>query len=105
MELRSRPSADNSAMELVCVGEFDLGAVPAWRSVVLELLRDGWSSIVVDLTEVTFIDSAGLGALIGLRRRCRDAQGALTLIPSPEVSRVLEAAEIEALFSSSVGPR
>jgi anti-anti-sigma factor len=47
--------------------------------------------VVVDLSEVHFIDSSGLGALIALHQRAADVGGELTLrAPSDAVRRVLD---------------
>ena len=50
------------------VGECDLATVPRFRQAVVGATRDR-SSLVVDLSALEFIDSVGLGVLIGARRR------------------------------------
>ncbi len=54
-------------------GEVDVATAPALRAAVDEALDRGPADVVVDLPGVTFIDSTGLGVLIGARRRCLDA--------------------------------
>jgi anti-anti-sigma factor len=54
-------------------GEVDLGAAPMIRSRIKALLRDeSTAGIVVDLSAVSFIDSSGIGVLIGCRRIAAD---------------------------------
>lgn len=53
------------------VGELDAFTVDRFRDHLAELPVDG--GLVIDLSEVPFMDSAGLGALIGGIRRMRDA--------------------------------
>ena len=80
------------------LGELDLAAVPGFRSATQEALRDGWTDLGIDLANVSFIDSAGLGVLIGLRRRLVESDGSLTLRINEHVARVLDATEVGALF-------
>jgi anti-sigma B factor antagonist len=47
-------------------GEVDVYAAPALRDGLTDLLNEG-SSVVVDLSEVGFLDSTGLGALVAAR--------------------------------------
>ncbi len=86
-------------MVVSLIGEFDLAAVPAWRSATTELLRDGWTALQLDMREVTFIDSTGVGSLIGLRRRVHDAGGTLSLIVSDSVAHTLHAADVDQIFA------
>lgn len=55
------------------VGEIDASTVPMFREQLLEVSQKG--NVVIDLSEVPFMDSAGLGALIGGIRRTREAGG------------------------------
>lgn len=103
MDLATRPTPDGSAVELRIAGEFDLAQLPAFKSASSAVLRDGFSRVIVDLTDVSFLDSSGVGALLGLRRRCRDAGGDLVVQPSTVVRRVLEACEVEGHFGLTVG--
>ena len=47
--------------------------------------------VVVDLQQITFIDSAGLGVLVGAHRRMRERGGRLRIVrPPPLVERAFE---------------
>ncbi len=83
-------------------GDFDLGAVASVRSAFHEVVADGWSTVLVDLEEVSFIDSAGLGILIGLARRCRENGGTCVLLGVQDgVARLLEVTGLDGLFPSA----
>lgn len=51
------------------VGEFDLSAVESFRSCVERAVDCTGGAIVVDLADLTFIDSTGISALLAMRRR------------------------------------
>ena len=61
-------------------GEIDTYTVPAVRRAFEEIAVSRNGKIVVDLREVTFVDSSGLGAVIGLYHRVRAAGGRLQLL-------------------------
>lgn len=71
-------------------GELDLASVPAVRERLLALAVDGQVNQVLDLTNLTFMDSAGLGVIVATRRRLRTLQGALVLAcPNETILRLL----------------
>lgn len=75
---------------LVCrpVGAIDAFSVSTFRDAVAGVPRG--AALVVDLSAVSFLDSAGLGALIGAIRRLRHLGGEVAVAsPRPLVSRVL----------------
>ena len=56
--------------------------------------------MVVDLSAVTFIDSTGLGVLIGARKRCIDAGRELRVVVSePRILKVFEITGLNDLFT------
>jgi anti-sigma B factor antagonist len=64
-------------------GEIDVFTAPQLRERVIKLLGDGIRHIVADLREVNFVDSTGLGALVGSLKRLRERDGSLKLITGP----------------------
>jgi anti-anti-sigma factor len=65
-------------------GRLNMVAAPAFKNLVEETVASGQSRIVVDLGQVTFIDSSGLGALISGLKATRQAGGDLRLADVPE---------------------
>lgn len=81
---------DNAADHTICrpVGELDAYTVGQFRESLGELATAG--RLLIDLSEVPFMDSAGLGALIGGIRRAREAGGEVAVACSrPTLTRLL----------------
>ncbi|MFV0525991.1 MAG: STAS domain-containing protein [Acidimicrobiales bacterium] len=69
-------------------GELDAYTVGTFRDALTRLA--GKRRLLIDLSEVPFMDSAGLGALIGGIRRTREAEGAVAVACSrPALTRLL----------------
>lgn len=62
------------------VGELDLMTSPVLRRRVHEAVAQGRHHLVLDLSEVSFCDSSGVGVLIAARRLIRSCRGRLRLI-------------------------
>ncbi|MFF7816455.1 STAS domain-containing protein [Streptomyces sp. NPDC007945] len=78
------PHTDGTLAVMALSGEFDIATAPAVRAQALELIADGHPDLVADLAGVTFCDSSGLGALVGIWRCAKDAGGTLTLAAIPD---------------------
>ena len=66
-------------------GEIDLYSVKLLKekvSIILEGKKV--SNLLMDLTQVNYIDSTGLGILIGIKRRCTEKGGRMTLVSGSE---------------------
>ncbi|MFD7434556.1 STAS domain-containing protein [Streptomyces sp. NPDC059861] len=86
-------------------GELDLVTSPVLRQRVHDAVAEGRHSLVLDLSEVWFCDSSGVGVLIAARRLLRSCQGRLRLIlpaqgaaDGSHVNRVLGALGVRRLF-------
>jgi anti-sigma B factor antagonist len=70
-----------------------------FRDWVMGQLPDGCRNIDVDLSQTTFIDSSGLGALVALHKAATARHGALSLInPQPSVQQILQLTRLDAVF-------
>jgi len=86
-------------------GELDLLTSPEVRRRVHEAVAEGRRCLVIDLSDVFFCDSSGVGVLIAARRLMRSCQGRLRLIlpargavEGSHVNRVLAALGVRRLF-------
>ncbi|MFB7996667.1 STAS domain-containing protein [Streptomyces sp. NPDC058287] len=86
-------------------GEMDIATSPALRQQVHDAVADGRHSLVLDLSQVLFCDSSGVGVLIAARRLMRSCRGELRLIlpakgaeDGSHVNRVLSALGVRRLF-------
>jgi anti-sigma B factor antagonist len=70
-------------------GEIDISTVGGLRERLFEL-AEGSEPLIVDLDRVTFIDSAGLGALVGTSRRAAEHSGTLRAVcTQPQTKKLL----------------
>ena len=68
---RSTSSDDGDAARLRIEGEIEFATAPQLRSIILDLAHEGARPVVLDLREVTFVDSAGISLLIQAKKRAR----------------------------------
>ena len=81
-------------------GEVDIYTAPQFKECMLELIDTGVERLVVDLSDVTFIDSTALGVLIGGVRRVHTAGGAMALVVTNRaVERVLSITGLDRVFT------
>ena len=80
-------------------GELDLYNAEDVRAALLEACSDEPTVLVVDLAEVTFIDSTALGVLIEARSRLVDRDGFRLAAPGLETRRALEISGLDRHFS------
>jgi anti-sigma B factor antagonist len=92
-------SDDTDPPVLTVRGEVDLASAPKLAAAMTELMDRGHTHVAVDLGAVEFIDSSGLGVLVGSLRRLRDDGGDLVLrAASPPVTRILELTGLDGLL-------
>jgi anti-sigma B factor antagonist len=67
-------------MVVTVAGEMDLISSPAVRQKVHDAVAEGQRSVVLDLADVRFCDSSGVGVMIGARRLMRSCAGRLRIV-------------------------
>lgn len=85
----------NGRAVLSVTGEVDVYTAPQFREQLIELVDLGHRNIVVNLEGVEFLDSTGLGVLVGGLKRVRSHDGDLALVCTQH--RILKVLEITGL--------
>lgn len=65
-------------------GEIDVYTAPKLRDLITELVGQGRHQLIIDMTAVEFLDSTGLGVLVGGLKKVRANQGTLQLVCDQE---------------------
>lgn len=80
-------------------GELDASTAPRLGAELHRLVDEGRTSLTLDCSGLDFIDSQGLGVLVGVSRRLRDAGGSLHLRGArSQLLRVLHLTRLDQVF-------
>ena len=81
-------------------GSVDLTTAPELRERLLALIAEGHTCIVADLSQTDFLDSTGLGALVGALKRLRSKDGEIRLVCAEgQVRKVFAITRLDQVFS------
>ena len=80
MDLKLGHHATDGIEVIDVQGEIDMYTAPRLRELLIDLVSKGSYQLVVNLGEVGFLDSTGLGVLVGGLRRVRAHDGSLDLV-------------------------
>ncbi|MBV8385533.1 MAG: STAS domain-containing protein [Acidimicrobiia bacterium] len=98
--LRIEVADTTSPTTLVLTGEIDITTSGRVREALIAVSSSGENKVVVDMTNVTFMDSTGLAALVGPLKRFRSMNGEIVLrSPSHGVRKVLEITGLTRVFT------
>ena len=95
LQLQSITAGTDCAL-LRMTGEIDVYSASQVRDEVIKLLGNGTRHIIADLSGVEFLDSTGLGALVGSLKRLREQNGSLALVAT--ASKILTVFRVTGLI-------
>lgn len=95
MDLTLETHAAGPATILEVGGEVDVYTAPRMREQIVDLVTEGRYHLIVDMEAVEFLDSTGLGVLVGGLKRVRAHEGTLQVVCSQE--RILKIFRITGL--------
>jgi anti-sigma B factor antagonist len=97
IKVETRVSGDWAVVDVE--GEVDVFTAPKLREQIIGLLTAGRDRIVVNLEKVDFMDSTGLGVLVGGLKRVKEKEGSLALAGAHgTVLRVLTVTGLNSVF-------
>lgn len=76
-------------------GEIDVYTAPRLRETIVNAVEAGQNRLIIDVQQVQFLDSTGLGVLVGALKRVRADGGSLDIVCTQE--RILKIFEITGL--------
>lgn len=85
---------------VVVRGEVDIRTAPELRDCLSQVVEGGAQQVVLDLSDVDFLDSTALSVMVGAHKRLSKAGSALLVVAATEaVQRVLAVTGLGRVFS------
>ena len=80
-------------------GEIDVYTSPKVKEAITDLIDKGHYSIAINLENVRYIDSTGLGVLIGGLKRVREHSGTVHLVcTNPQIRKIFDITGLAKIF-------
>jgi anti-sigma B factor antagonist len=81
-------------------GEIDLFTAPELKQVLTGAIEGGHLRLIVDLTDVSFLDSTALGVLIGAVKRLRSRDGAMAIVNTDaNIAKTFDITGLDQIFT------
>ena len=100
MNLKVTPRSLSDAVQALDLeGEVDVYTAPVLRQAIVDQVEAGVKHLVINLVRVEYLDSTGLGILIGGVKRLKEQGGSLRLAgPSARITRIFEITGLNKIF-------
>lgn len=97
IKVTTREAGDRTIIDVE--GEVDVFTAPKLRETIIAAINDGKDRLIVNLSDVDFMDSTGLGVLVGGLKRVKERNGELAIAGAQgTVLRVLNVTGLNAVF-------
>ena len=91
--------AEGEAYVVELSGEIDVHTSPKVKDAIGELIDEGHYNLVINLEKVRYIDSTGLGVLIGGLKRVREYGGTVHLVcTNPQIKKIFDITGLVKIF-------
>jgi anti-sigma B factor antagonist len=100
MNLKVTPRrVDDTTVSLDLEGEVDVYTAPELKQAIISQVDASTRRVLVNLEKVEYLDSTGLGILIGGVKRLKEVEGTLLLVSaSPRIRRLFEITQLNTIF-------
>ena len=91
--------SQGSVLTVTGITELNATNASSFRDQIRAEMVEGRNNIDIDLSQVQFVDSAGLGALVALRKTAAERSGKVRMLkPAAHVQQVLELTRLHRVF-------
>lgn len=80
-------------------GLLDAFSEPTFRKVLDSKIEEGPKHIILDLSQIDFVDSSGLGALVQVAKKAQTANGTLQIVTNARVTQTVKLVRLEKFLS------
>ncbi len=80
-------------------GLLDAFSEPTFRKNIGKCIDEGPKNIILDLSQIDFVDSSGLGALVQLAKQAQSAEGSLQIVSNARVMQTVKLVRLEKFLS------
>ncbi len=80
-------------------GLLDAFSEPTFRKVLTKYIESGPANVILDLSQIDFIDSSGLGALVQLVKKAQSVDGSLQIVTNARVTQTVKLVRLEKFLS------
>ncbi len=99
VSLRGTREARDNCQLFRLTGLLDAFSEPTFRKVLGSKIDEGPKHIILDLSQIDFVDSSGLGALVQLAKQAQNANGTLQIVTNARVTQTVKLVRLEKFLS------
>ncbi len=95
VSLRGGFSQRNGCLVINFTGQLDAYSEKQFTTYINEVLASNQLSVVIDLTNIDFIDSCGLGAMVQAVKKCTESKRSFNVVGNPRVIQTIKLVRLE----------
>ncbi|MFM7407253.1 MAG: STAS domain-containing protein [Cuspidothrix sp.] len=99
VSLRGTREARDNCQLFRLTGLLDAFSEPTFRKVLGSKIDEGPKNIILDLSQIDFVDSSGLGALVQLAKQAKEKDGTLQIVTNARVTQTVKLVRLEKFLS------
>jgi len=101
LQMQSNYNKEQDRWELIAVGEVDISTAPKLREYLDGAYKEKKADILLLLDDLTYIDSTGLGVIIGAYGRMQETENRITLVnPKENIQKLLSITSLDRILCS-----
>ena len=99
VSLRGTREVKNNHQLFRLTGLLDAFSEATFRKVLSKCIDEGPKHVILDLSQIDFVDSSGLGALVQLVKKAQTLDGTLQIVSNPRVTQTVKLVRLEKFLS------
>lgn len=99
VSLRGTREVRNNHQLFRLTGLLDAFSEATFRKVLSKFIDEGPKHVILDLSQIDFVDSSGLGALVQLVKKAQTLEGTLQIVSNPRVTQTVKLVRLEKFLS------